>query len=426
MVSNPTKRIPSGRKSACRPCLTCRVGTAWLYRCAAWAAIAMATASASAAAPDTEHALTVRNPQRLPTTLPVERVAIGTADDYKPSLVQLPSGELLLVAFHQHALKGDSRGPVREDMILFRSGDDGRTWLEPQTLDLLGREPYFSWTPAGTLFLTVHFLERDVRNPHGYLHSYVHRSPDGGATWSTIPVLSQDIPNAEIKAWTHTSRNVLPLADGTLILGVSTPRGNDYLWRSHDGGVTWDQSLRCVIEGLNTEKVYWPFWAETVFWQARNGDLLAIARVDSKVYALNHEKVPEGHGDQSERLVVLRSRDDGAHWSMDRPLGSTYGEMYPAILRLSDGKLLLTITVRAIHAPLGVQAVFGVETDDGFEFDFQHDRVVIDQKTPNGQKSGGGFGPTLQVAGQGLVTAYSYRDGEGKTHLEVARWQLPQ
>ena len=31
-----------------------------------------------------------------------ERISLGEADDYKPCIAQLPSGELLLTAFHQH------------------------------------------------------------------------------------------------------------------------------------------------------------------------------------------------------------------------------------------------------------------------------------------------------------------------------------
>ncbi len=377
-------------------------------------------------ADDAASSLAVRSSRVLPEKLPVERIPVGEPDDYKPCIARLGSGELRLIAFHQYALKGDPRGPVREDMILFRSTDDGRTWSKSDALPIVGREPYFSLTKHGTLFITAHLLERDERNRHGYLYCYVHRSADKGRTWSTAPILSQDVPEVGDKTWTHTSRNVLELADGTLILGVSAPKGNDYLWRSGDGGETWDRTLRCEFEGLDKQQIWWPFWAETVFWQSRNGDLLALLRVDSKVFPLPESEVPEGYGDQSERLVVFRSRNGGGNWALDKPLGSTYGEMYPAILRLADGRLLMTFTVRAVKTPLGVHAVLGTESDDGFEFDFQHDRVVIDAKTPVGSASGGGFGPTVQAADGTLITAYSYRGADSTTHLEVARWRLPR
>ena len=85
----------------------------------------------------------------------------------------------------------------------------------------------------------------------------------------------------------------------------------------------------------------------------------------------------------------------------------------------------MTFTVRAERTPLGVHAVFGKETPTGFQFDFEHDRVVIDSKTPMDMKSGGGFGPTVRLNDGTLATAYSYRGSDGKTHLEVARWKLP-
>src|SRR4051794_15344763 len=63
----------------------------------------------------------VVNRTTLPAdTLDGERVALGDPDDYKPDIVLLPNGELLLVAFHQHKKEG---GKVLEQNLLFRSAD---------------------------------------------------------------------------------------------------------------------------------------------------------------------------------------------------------------------------------------------------------------------------------------------------------------
>jgi hypothetical protein len=99
--------------------------------------------------------------------------------------------------------------------------------------------------------------------------------------------------------------------------------------------------------------------------------------------------------------------------------------MYMSLLRLGDHRLLLTFTVRDLHPPLGVRALLGKETSDEFEFDFAHDRLVLDLRTPVGQPQGGGFGPTVRLDDGMLVTSYSYRDANGYTHLEVVRWKLP-
>jgi hypothetical protein len=94
------------------------------------------------------------------------------------------------------------------------------------------------------------------------------------------------------------------------------------------------------------------------------------------------------------------------------------------LLRLRDRRLLLTFTVRDLKPPLGVRAIPGVETDDGFEFDFVCDRVMLDRKTGS-RYQGGGFGPTVQLDDGTLATSCSYRGEDDKTHLEVIRWKLP-
>jgi BNR repeat-like domain len=380
----------------------------------------------SGAAHGTEPAsepIRILRPKALPgETLRAERTPLGVVDDYKPCVVRLPTGELLAVAFHQHKLEGTA---VREEMLFFRSPDEGRTWSAAETPDLLGREPYFSLLDDGTLLMTVHLLEQDARNTLGYTHSYVHRSEDNGTTWETTRIAAEDLPGAAKRSWILTSRNVLEREEGTLILGVSAPGGVDYLWRSRDRGKSWDKTLACAFDKVDKSKLWWPFHAETVFRQPRNGDLLAIARVDPRVFpALPGTEIPKEAGDQVERMMVFRSTDGGAQWKLEGNLG-TYGEMYPHFLRLFDGRLLLTFTVRSLNPPLGVQAVIGEETASGFRFDFTRDRLVIDAKTPLNLPSGGGFGPTIQLPDETLVTVYSYRDAEQKTRLESVRWKLP-
>ena len=90
---------------------------------------------------------------------------MGELDYYKPCIAKLPSGELLLTAFHQHKRDGNK---VMEQTLLFRSSDGGRTWTGPQPLDLLGREPYLTVLKNGTVFITGHLLAQDVRNEWGY------------------------------------------------------------------------------------------------------------------------------------------------------------------------------------------------------------------------------------------------------------------
>ncbi len=377
-----------------------------------------------------DNVIEIHNPQKLPEKIPCTRIALGKKGDYKPCIAKLPNGELLIVAFDaSHVRIGNG---FREDMLLWRSTDEGRTWSERKVIPLLGREPYFSVLKDGTLLVTVHFLKQDVRNKDGYVYSLVHRSTDGGRTWKSISIKSEDLPKPATKTWTHTSRNVLELKDGTLILGVSMPGGRDYLWRSKDGGKTWDNSRECKFAGVDESKLWWPFMAETVFWQTRKGDLLGLFRVDQKLFPpIKGTTIPQEKGDSYERLLQFRSTDGGKNWKPEE-FGSYYGEMYPAFLRLNDGRLLYTFTLRTAVAPnvkpLGVRCLVGRETNDGFDFDFKHDRIMISTKTPHESYSGGGFGPTIQLDDGTLLTAHSYAGpGHYPTDLriEVVRWRLP-
>jgi hypothetical protein len=346
-----------------------------------------------------------------------ERIPLGESDDYKPCIVRLPSGELLLTAFHQHKRDGDK---VLEQTLLFRSKDGGRSWSPPEKLDLLGRESYLTILKNGTIFITGHLLAQDVRNEWGYTTGFLHRSTDGGRKWQSTRIESEQI---KPKASNHTSRNVLETLDGSLLLGVDYDGGGGpyFIWRSTDGGQTWDKRQRCEPRDFLSQ--YGFFGGETWLWQARSGKVWALARVDSNELPIKHGSI-NAQNDQADHFILFSSADGGKTFDRVGDFGD-YGEMYMSLLRLADKRLLLTFTVRELNLPLGVRALIGVEADDGFEFDFHHDRILIDTKTPVGQPQGGGFGPTVQLDDGTLVTSYSYRGNDGKTHLEVVRWKLP-
>ena len=366
----------------------------------------------------TKHDISIANPKTLPAErLACERIPLGEADDYKPCIAQLPSGELLLTAFHQHKRAGEK---VLEQTLLFRSPDGGRTWNGPQQLDLLGREPYLTVLKDGTVFITGHLLANDVRNEWGYTTGFLHRSTDSGRTWQSTRVESEQI---KPKASNHTTRNVLELADGSLLLGVDYDGGDGpyFVWRSADGGKTWDKSQKCQPQDFKSR--YGFFGGETWLWQARSGKIWALVRVDSNELPIKDRPIKAGN-DQADHFILFSSTDGGKSFDRIRDFGD-YGEMYMSLLRLQDKRLLLTFTVRDLHPPLGVRAIAGTETEDSFEFDFASDRIMLDTRTPVGKFQGGGFGPTVQLKDGTLVTSYSYRGDDEKTHLEVVRWKLP-
>ena len=367
----------------------------------------------------------VQNPVTLASALPAQRVPVGITGDYKPDLVILPSGEMLLVMFQPVT---NPNGTYQENMIAYRSADGGQTWGTRDTLPLLGREPYFTLLKDGTLFITASFISADYRNTEGYTYAVVYRSEDSGATWTSMPILSGDVLNVPPGTETVTSRNLIKLPNGTLLLGVGAGTSADYLWRSQDEGLTWDKTLQVQAPAGYDEAANGIPWLEE-FWftLAPNGDLLGFQRG----YAPALPPIPgtqyppnSSTDDTTTVLSLFRSHDSGVTWTLDPPLGTTYGEMYPSLLQLSDSSVLFTYTVRALQPQLGVQAVLGTVTSTSYALNFNGDVVLLDTQTPANQASGGGFGNTVQVADGTLVTAYSYRGSDGDTHAEVVRWRF--
>ena len=362
----------------------------------------------------------VRSPRTLAVDkIPCQRIPLGEVEDYKPTIVLLPSGELVLSMFTGRRLEN---GKIAEQAILYRSADGGLTWAKRELPDIEGREPALSVTKDGTLFITAHLLGQDVRNKDGYTHSYLHRSSDGGRSWTTTRVEPEEFRPRTVGL---TTRNVLELADGSLLLGISehAPKCRSVMLRSTDGGRSWPETYTSHFTDVPEDYPYTLF-GEAHLWQARSGKLFAILRVGAgNSWPLSGTTDP-GNNDQSERMIIYSSKDVGRNWTRVQDLGG-YGQMYMSILRLGKGRLLLTYTQRAILQPLGVRAVLGEEIKDGFRFEMKHDLMMIDTKTPAGLSSGGGFGPTVRLADGTLVTSYTYRDAENRKHAEVVRWNMP-
>jgi len=366
----------------------------------------------------------IRNPKKLGVTrIPVERVYLGKY--YKPNIVRLPNDELRIVGMDcepHHDFYGKNEHPI------FRSTDGGRSWSKLAAMDVARGEPYLLTLSSGTLLATG-----PSSIPEGRCH--IHRSEDGGLTWTSLPTA---VPPAG-KAWIST-RNVLELADGSLLAGISehVVNGRTFIWRSVDGGKTWSEKYPARFADIPKDYPY-TIMGETYLWQARSGKIYAILRVGY----LNSWPLPgttdPGVNDHSERMVVYSTTDIGRTWQKVGDLG-WYGEYYPSILRLHDGRLLLTFTMREPFEPNvfphGLRAVVGRETEDGFEFDFRHDRIMLDTKAPHERYPvawSGSIGGTVQTDDGTLVSVYAYGGypgGDSKKNIdfdaEVIRWRLPE
>ena len=389
---------------------------------------------AAADSPVTKDVVKIENPKTLGAKqLIVERVPVGIHEDYKPQLIKLANGELLLTGFYAPV----TGGVAAEYCFLYRSSDGGRTWSDRQQLEILGRESFLSMISDGTLFISTHVLPGARGNNEGYSFCYLYRSTDAGRTWQGTKIPFDDaMRNARqdgkrpTTAAIGTARNVLELRDGTVVFGTGSRNGAAFLWRSKNNGQNWDKSLAGSYTGPDVAKYPYSIHNEAFLWQAPNGEILSVKRVASKFYpAIPNTQIPQETSDQYERMVLYRSKDGGRNWSYEE-LGSHYGEMYPSILRLQDGRLLFTFTMRTAVEPnvlpLGLRAVIGTEKDDGFTFDFRHDRILLDTKSPANLSSGGGFGNTVQLDDGTLVSTCSYRTPENTTRCEVIRWRAPK
>jgi hypothetical protein len=372
--------------------------------------------------------------------VPAVRMPLGLPNDYKPWVAQLKSGELLIVAFCYGGTPSDklpAGESYLERAVFWRSQDGGQTWgPREERPDIHGREFALTVLADGTLIMPCQFLANDAANQAGHAYSKVFRSTDQGRTWTEQRVGPEGFPE---KAQTSTDWTAVELPDlqrpgKTIVqLGVAMQQGGElapqrvFLWRSIDGGANWDKSLSADTDGwIDVDG----FFSQSTTYRAASGVLWHPVRVDATGL---HWKLPAAagvetrSGDQDDRMMLWKSTDDGRTWRRHAEGGrfGSYGEMYPRFLRLADGRLLLTFTVRsnAIDGyPLGLRAI--ISRDDGESWDFAHDRIVISDR--NRGASGGGFGNTIELQDGTLMSVYSYRGEDDKTHVEAVRWTLPQ
>ena len=357
-----------------------------------------------------ENEMRTISPAGLQEKIECRRIHIG-GYGFKPNVIKLSNGELLMTNFHAHH-ENHGDGNRCEHIMLFRSGDNGMTWNASHYDHLHGREPYLNLLSNDVVLMTTHLLASDVRNTTEHCGIMLHRSEDQGHTWESNEIDMSMIPDEVDRVL--STRNIIERDDGSIMMGVGCGKGKEYRFVSFDKGTTWDIE-RSRFPGCvqKNHAVY----QEGVLWLTDTGRLMLLARCDPKLIAFE-QTIPgmpvydfdKTDGDHFAVEILFESEDQGLTW---HPVGAIplVSIMYPSVLSLGKNRYLLTFTVRE---PLegnhmGVQAIFMHEKEDGeIAICFDRDRIVIDEKTPDFLQTGGGFGNTIMLGDGSLLTPYSY------------------
>jgi hypothetical protein len=271
-----------------------------------------------------------------------------------PHCVRLPGEELLLV-FNQSVRRERVRHPPSDPLVrnyTVRSADLGRTWLAPRVVPdydwsgvecasltvtgdggVLLNQWRFRWLPledartaagppgataprdfSGYAGLAGAEPETWARSNDG---SYVHRSGDGGRTWS-------DTVRLDVTPYCggYGIRSAVELAPGELLLPLSdVPRYECvFVLRSADSGRSWQPAtLVARVPGKLFEEP------------------AALVLADGTIMVTMRESV-------SEHVYQCRSVDGGATWS--DPADTGLAGCPPHLLQLADGRLLCTYGFR--------------------------------------------------------------------------------
>ena len=237
-----------------------------------------------------------------------------------------PAGDYVLMFTAGKGHYGGRKEKVN-DMVAYRSHDQGRTWTGPVVAwDIpYNQHGFVPLTPRGGTrmyaFGTEPFFDRieDRENaPIGF-----RTSDDDGKTWSPVTLIrpqnDPDYLGMFVMRACETDRGTWLLAPHS---GMSrNPRHTKlYVLRSDDRGSTWT-----LLPGARPNG-----WTEPRFERMEEGRPVSLGGGDVLLFT----RTAEGH------LWRLRSHDDGRTWSAPEPTPLIHPLAPPMVFRLSDSKTL--------------------------------------------------------------------------------------
>ena len=323
---------------------------------------------------------------------------------YFPVAIRLKNGDVLAVIRGGAAHIG-----VKGRLDLVRSTDGAKTWSAPWTAvdeSLDDRNPAMGQLKDGTIVLAYAIASgydetglrfKSARSERVFDGAYLVFSKDNGRTWSK-PVRDPVIYKF-YSGQGHVSPygKIIQLPDGSVLMAVYfeffDARGNEsYLFRSKDGGQTWDEP---VLLGKH--------FNETGIARLKDGRVLAAMR-----------------SEKGASISIIESTDSGKTWSA--PTQITGDSEHPAdLIQLRDGRVLMVFGER--NAPRGVHAMVSA---DGRKWDNSKPIVLADD-APNGDC---GYPSSVEV-GKGRVATVYYQVDDSKNALatsssRVVLWGVPK
>ena len=307
--------------------------------------------------------------------------------------------------------------------VMYRTEDGGRTW------ECWGHMPFHGGYEAsptvidGVIYVQTHEFS-NLEEDHPKTIDRIFCSEDKGHSW-----YETQVDPAYLGASENTTmcldRNFIRLKDGSVAGFVQvndSGAGHTVRLTTTDHGRTWKQDS-VAERGVYTDASSLTALTEAFFFRTpKTGRLMAISRVVWSQFTKEQRRnIPYAVGqdqdapiDSHTGMLLLESKDEGLTWDPVRGLGYL-GMMYPSVVYLNDRDFVLTYTKRtnttkSPYPHMGVQAILGKELPDGsFQFNFEQDIVVIDDRTPDYSENGCGYGTTYQLSDGSFITPYSYR-----------------
>ena len=308
-----------------------------------------------------------------------------------PAIITAANGDIVTATDARFGSSGDL--PLKADIIIKRSTDNGQTWLAPQTIADYGVEGagdaslILDKTNGNIICLFASHNGLALSTPADPIRLNVTKSTDNGATWSapvniTNQIYGSGCSNPTTKSWYFvwiSAGRQTQLSSGRLVavVGVRKVSGgaiSNTIIYSDDHGTTWNietnttntgtgggdeshlvqlnngnllMSSRINVNGLRKYRVSTDLgatWGAQSSWSEIddsrcNGDFVRYSSTTSgdNMNILLHT-IPANTSGTRQNLTVFASQDEGTTWPIKKNIFPGLAQ-YSSITRLSDGTI---------------------------------------------------------------------------------------